>query len=118
MGEGPHRADLSEGGGVMEGNRNYSITFLGAYLGTSNWLRATRYVNGCAEGVDKPYPFGRPESVTGGDVCTIETYTRASIKVRANNEAIIYCDSEDKELQGWLEAAKAHVMGLNTEKSL
>lgn len=98
-------------------DRNWSINFLGSDLGTSNWLRATRFVNGCAEGKDQPAVFGRPKSVHGGDVCTLEVYERATIKVRANHEATIYCSVEDKELQDWLTAAKAHTMGLSTGKS-
>lgn len=99
-------------------DRNWSINFTGSDLGTSNWLRATRFVNGCAEAKDQPAVFGRPKSVHGGDVCTLEVYTRATIKVRANHEATIYCSVEDKELQEWLTAAKAHVLGFNVSKPI
>jgi hypothetical protein len=77
-----------------------------------------RYVNGCAEGVDKPHPFSRPTRVVDEEASTLESYPRATIRVRAGHEATIFCSTEDKELQGWLEAAKAHVMGLNTTKAM
>lgn len=103
----------------MEGNRNWSMTVLGVTTsGISNWLRVLTFINGCAAGVGQPPVFDMPLEIQGGSICTIEIYDRATLRVRKNAEAKFFCDSEDRQLQEWFLAAKAHVLGLNVLKPL
>lgn len=101
---------------------DWSIALVGREADNSRWLRIVKFVNGCAHGAGQPPVFHEPtdiqhDVVDGRRVCVVH-HERATIAIHQEGRAEFYCSSEDKELQRWFEAGKAHLMGFVLSKPM